>query len=283
MKRILPSSPTFSVTAASEHQGAVYADGFGTLSDYTDGVAKNQNFGPNNEVYLAGGQAIAFRLNGINSIDRIHIGAKSLNGTAAMTVNGHNIAIAPATDLYYDVTDLAKNNDGLVIIMNAGAKMISLTNLKLTHTAAPASVMLAPLGPDAAHLAYNAVRSAYAIKHTETFAPKLNVILNKKQVRVGDKVNVTVTAPADVTAITVNGVAAKQQKANKKTGLVTWTAAVTANGEEKFDVKVVAGNDLGSRSETKVSEIEIRAKGSAKAGSKAVAATPAAVLETVFG
>ena len=200
-----------------------------------------------------------------------------------MTVNGQEITIASATDLYYDVTEFV-GDDGLVIISNTGDGLLSLTNLKLTHTAAPASVMLAPLGPDAARLAYNAVRSAYAIKHTETFAPKLNVILNKKQVRVGDKVNVTVTAPADVTAITVNGVAAKQQKANKKTGLVTWTVTVTADGsDEKFDVKVVAGNDLGSRSEAEVSEIEIRAKGSAKAGSKAVAATPAAVLETVFG
>ena len=270
-------------SADKETTGAVYVDGFGILGDDTDGVAKYQNFGPNNEVYLAGNQAIAFRLNGTNSIDHIHIGAKSLNGTTEMTVNGHNIEIKPATDLYYDVTEYV-GNDGLVIIGNAKDGLLSLTNLKLTHTAAPTPVQLAPLGPDAAHLAYSTVRNAYAISHTEAFAPKLNVILNKTQVRVGDKVNVTVTAPADVTAITVNGIAAKQQKANKKTGFVTWTATVTADGgKEKFDVKVVAGNDLGSRSEAEVSEIGISAKGSAKAGSRAVAATPAAVLETVFG
>ena len=210
-------------------------------------------------------------------------GIKGLNGIAVVFYYGDDeqqILINSTTDRYYDITNKVKDHDGLVIIMNAGGELLSLTNLKLTYAEEPTPVQLAPVG----FLAYNEIINAYAIKHSETFAPKLNVILNKKQVRVGDKVNVTVTAPADVTAITVNGVAAKQQKANKKTGLVTWTASVTADGSnEKFDVKVVAGNDLGSRSETNVSEIEIRAKGSAKAGSKAVAATPAAVLETVFG
>ena len=167
-----------------------------------------------------------------------------------MNVNGTDVAIGTATDLYYDVTDRIEWEDGsgLVTITNTGDNILSLTNLKVTHTAAPSSDLLLTIDRNTAYLAYETAMKAVALKQTDVFMPKLNVILNKTVVRVGDKVNVTVTAPADVTGITVNGTTAEQGKANKKTGFVTWSASFTVETDADCAVQVVAENGIGSKS-----------------------------------
>ena len=111
-----------------------------TVADYT-------NFGPNNEVYLAPGQAIAFDLKVTHTdLDRIHLALKSVGGTANAEVYGLDAdgkktevaigtdgAVAAATDLYYDITDL---NNKTVVIKNNGDAILSVTNVKLTYKAA---------------------------------------------------------------------------------------------------------------------------------------------------
>lgn len=52
-------------------------------------IGQYANYGPNNEVYLAQGQAISFKLTGnTNEIASIQIGAKAPNGAATMVVEG---------------------------------------------------------------------------------------------------------------------------------------------------------------------------------------------------
>lgn len=65
-------------------KGVVFIDGAeeATIGQYA-------NYGPNNEVYLAQGQAISFKLTGnTNEIASIQIGAKAPNGAATMVVEG---------------------------------------------------------------------------------------------------------------------------------------------------------------------------------------------------
>jgi len=106
-----------------------------SISDYT-------NYGPNNEVYLAPGQSIAFDLNvNADNLDRIHLAMKSVGNTASVTyygVTGTTIwdrtekTIATATDLYYDITNL---NGKTVVITNTGegGAILSITNVKVTY------------------------------------------------------------------------------------------------------------------------------------------------------
>lgn len=129
--------------------GAVFIDGIPTLDkDHYDTSFKKDppeigtylNFGPNNEVYLAPGQAIAFELSSVDALKAAHLAMKSTGGTAKIKLFGAsvNIAdastweIATATDRYYDLTALVGET---VIIANVGTSsdgILSITNIKLT-------------------------------------------------------------------------------------------------------------------------------------------------------
>jgi hypothetical protein len=114
------------------------------------------NFGPNNELYLAPGQAIAFDLKVPNTADckvtSIQLALKSVGGKAKVKVydgraaavtnilpndkNSNYTTIATATDLYYNITDL---NYKTVVIANAGLTgtedaILSITNIKITYS-----------------------------------------------------------------------------------------------------------------------------------------------------
>ena len=132
----------------SATSGVVFMDGFDA---YT--VGNYQNFGPNNEVYLAPGQSVGFKLDelsynaGFTSgsfdtsdesiVDAIHIGLKGITGSGAVTLtNGVQTLTADTghTEQYYDITDM-KNT--VVTVQNTGTGLISITSVKVTHTAEP--------------------------------------------------------------------------------------------------------------------------------------------------
>lgn len=110
-----------------------------SIEDYT-------NFGPNNELYLAPCQSIAFNLSVTDpALANIHLAMKSVGGTAYVKYydSGSTTAadmapkkIATATDLYYDITSL---NGKTVVITNAGESgdaILSITNVKVTYNSA---------------------------------------------------------------------------------------------------------------------------------------------------
>lgn len=119
--------------------GIVFIDGSSAEAD----VADYMNYGPNNELYLAPGQTIAFDLNvpGDN-VAAIHMAVKSVGGTASPVCYDFDdetktsvlpAQIATATDLYYDITNL---NGKTVVITNTSGSVLSITNLKVTYTSA---------------------------------------------------------------------------------------------------------------------------------------------------
>ena len=131
-------------STTGEITGMVFIDGdpevdSAQLSDYV-------SYGPNNEVYLAPHQRVAFRLAVPGNIDRIHMGIKSADGQN-VTYSIRNIAadgkdygemvdqIDTASDMYYDITGY--KND-IVVIENTGdSGILSITNIKSTYTSDP--------------------------------------------------------------------------------------------------------------------------------------------------
>ena len=127
--------------------GAVFIDntareegGAPSIEDYT-------NYGPNNEVYLAPGQAIAFKLES-NDSQHTHVAVKSVTG-ADVSVKLFNAelnqavakvnSVTTSTDLYYDITNL---NGKTVVIYNCSTSpdsILSVTNIKTTFAQKPAS------------------------------------------------------------------------------------------------------------------------------------------------
>ena len=165
-------------------------------------IATYANYGPNNEVYLANGQAITFTVPKNAKIASIQIGAKAPNGSAAkMVVNGTETNITSATEMYYEIGTEGRN----FTIANNGNGILSLTNLKITFTDKPGStIALTAPTADEQTAAVMSVRALFAAPE-QTFEPEHFTAKWSRNVRKGGTATLTVKASADVEAITVNG------------------------------------------------------------------------------
>lgn len=174
---------------------------------FIDGAAEAditayKNYGPNNEVYLANGQAITFTVPSNTNIASIQIGAKAPDGRAAtMVVNGEAKEIQSATEMYYKIGSEGKN----FTIANNGNGILSLTNLKITFTDKPGSTiaLTAPTAEEQT-TAVKSVRALFAAPE-QTFEPEHFTAKWSRNVRKGGTATLTVKASADVESITVNG------------------------------------------------------------------------------
>lgn len=101
------------------------------------GIADYKQQGPENEVYLTPGSAIAFALDGYKDGDTVQVSAKAINknadsdGVASEALSG----ISTASEMYYTV-EPQKSDDGsyYVMIDNAEASdaVLALSNLKIS-------------------------------------------------------------------------------------------------------------------------------------------------------
>lgn len=152
-----------SVSATTEVGGIVFIDGNGKNKSISDYI----NYGPNNELYLAPGQSIAFEINNVfengseievEPVD-VQIAVKSVGGSASVEMFNPGIKVTTettdntttttttatqenlltvdlntATDMYYSIKSLS---DGTIVISNVGESgIVSITNLKFTFTEA---------------------------------------------------------------------------------------------------------------------------------------------------
>ena len=167
--QLISASAYATAPATAEFSGVIFIDGNPeekTVKDYV-------SYGPNNEVYLASGQSIAFELdlsqyiqnpgtdNAKTIVDSVHIGAKIANGssaTYAVTTDASRTTrvFATATDMYYNLTELldlgvsttdtSNNSKTQIVITNTGAAgIISLTNVKITFKQNPNATSIEPV------------------------------------------------------------------------------------------------------------------------------------------
>lgn len=186
------------VDNTAKKDGALFIDGGSTAE-----ISVYENYGPNNEVYLANGQAITFTVPGDANIASVQIGAKAPNGSAAkMVVNsGEAKEIQSATEMYYEIGTEGRN----FTIANNGDGILSLTNLKITFTdKQDSTITLTPLSTEEQNAVVMSVRALFA-EPEQTFEPEHFTAKWSRNVRKGGKATLTVKASADVEAITVNG------------------------------------------------------------------------------
>lgn len=109
-----------------------------------------EQYGPKNEVYLAAGQAIVFKVSGEGSY---YVGLKAPAGETkailSADVNAAETTIGHASDLYYRVTP---DSNGYVTIKNNGSNLLAVTKLRT----AGSGVVTEGLDTEAAVQAYNA-------------------------------------------------------------------------------------------------------------------------------
>lgn len=181
---------------AENVESALFIDGAAAanITDY-------KNYGPNNEVYLANGQAITFTVPENANIASIQIGAKAPDGSAAkMNVNGADTDISSATEMYYKIGTAGDS----FTITNTGTGILSLTNLKITFTTSGQTVTLSAPTADEQTAAVMSVRALFAAPE-QTFEPEHFTAKWSRNVRKGGTATLTVKASADVESITVNG------------------------------------------------------------------------------
>ena len=231
-------------------------------------ISEYKNFGPNNEVYLANGQAISFKLAGdLNKIASVQIGAKAPNGSAKLMVNGGEPkAIATATEMYYEIS---KDGNGNFTVTNTGTGILSLTNLKITYST-EGSVSLAPMSAEEQTSAVMMVRAMFAPPAPTVFEPETFTVSlkNYKDVYVREYIKVTVTTSDDVKYITVGDKKISRyddervwggfRKGFVKTGKRIWSYYVSFNTAGQQVISVVAYDADGLASEAVENTVNIK-------------------------
>ncbi len=235
--------------------GVVFIDGRNVVNI---AVSDYSNPGPNNEVYLAEGQGIAFSLTASKKPLSTQIGAKLANGSNGILMyNGEQLlenGLSTATDMYYEIDVKWTGDDengytsDVIVLSNGndselGTNVISLTNIKNTFEASGSTVGVGAAA-QAAEVGMFMMRRLYT-PVSEVFTPEL-FEADYSSNRNGKNVTVTVTASTDVEVITINGIEMSRYK--EKKGVRTWTYK-PKNNELADLYEIVAFNADGLASE----------------------------------
>lgn len=268
--------------ADSNAKGIVFVDGkdAAELTDYT-------NFGPNNEVYLAKDQAIAFKLSVADpsNIASIQLAAKSPNGGATAKVNadGTETPIATATEMYYTITHRVTWGSGTagqsntIVVANIGNNILSLTNIKITYKQQPTAntQAVAIVDNEVVEQAPAMLLSMMGIKDPEpepepepeeTFEPDRFEASWSRNVMQGRKATLTVKTSEDVEAITVDGQTIRSYRTRtERVGFGRYAKRMTYReftysmvAQETADFSVTAINAEGTESEAIIARLTVQ-------------------------
>ena len=83
--------------------------------------------GPKNELYLAPGETLVFKVDSVSG-KNVQVGLKQLTAGASCTINESPVAVNSSTDMFYPVTP---TSDGYVTIQNTGTGILAVTELKV--------------------------------------------------------------------------------------------------------------------------------------------------------
>lgn len=257
--------------------GALFIDGKENAN-----ISEYANYGPNNEVYLAKGQAITFKLTGnLDKIAAVQIGAKSPNSSAEKTATmkvGTDVKqeiLGTATEMYYDIS--AVKDGRIVTITNTGEAILSLTNLKITFTEGNHTVSLDKVSAELQTQAVQMVRALFAPAPVEpepepepekTFEPERFEASWSRNVMQGRKATLTVKTSEDVEAITVDGQTIRSYRTRtermgfgrraKRITYREFTYSMVA--QESADFSVTAINAEGTESEAITARLTVKTR-----------------------
>ncbi len=254
-------------------KGIVFIDGIANLGNEGlnpgDGGLLSDVYkeaGPNNELYLAKGQAIAFHIMSDRAFEpeSLQLGIKTVGQVADSTqtdllvmntayTNPGTITVMGGTEMFrrltpYLVWDDAALEQGIyktkypIVIINNSDTIASLTNFKWTYSeeqsAGQQGLMLAVTSstPEAAVMAFR--RYSVSLEEDETFSPEnVNIEWNSTEFVEGAAATVVITTPVDVVGVTVDGNEVTDceidENGNKKW---TFTFTVTETGEQSYSI-----------------------------------------------
>ena len=237
--------------AVNDATFAAYVEGNSNGTDYTVTNYEGRG-GPQNEIYLAKDQAIAFKVTG-----SVQVSLRSVNGTEiSADINGTTYQqLQHTTEMYYAVTA----QDGLVTIKNTSDSLLAICNFKFAAGSSSAS-----LTEEDYPVVYSMLRMTPAsvpdpdpeqpgteepeptpVFTPETFKTRVNSIRTRNR----KIVTLTITASTDVDHVVVNGKTYyPMNKLLVKWGLsktYVFTIMDTAGASETRSFEIVAYNADG--------------------------------------
>ena len=257
--------------------GAVFVDG----NAATVSASVYEEIGPNNEIYLAPGQGIAFALRTTGAKPTgIYFGMKSPNGEAIAAVEGNHtgasirntINLNTTSDMYYEIpadalgewTENAENNtwtSGYLVITNVSpvdsGRVIALTNLKTAFAAAGTyDIVLLSNAPSAVN-AHEMIRSGMIDLYGHEYDMDIHAArAANTTVTLGNPIVFTVVTSTDVDELVImEGRKTEVQPdsisyVDGENGQRTWTVTIATKttGFKLYDIKGVS--DFGIATET---------------------------------
>lgn len=227
---------------SAEASGIVFIDG--SKENQAVSMADYTSYGPNNELYLAKGQAVAFGLKATGNVADIQIALKAIQAgikahAVITTTDGAKLFdgdIATATDMYRSI--LAAN-EKTVVITNTGDGILSITNLKVTYSEKPGATDTLSLTMDEK----SALAALSAVD--EVLNPKTPFEPGKVDVRVEDK-DITVITSPDVDGIEIDGEKVTDFTVDSETGNRIWKKPIDRILKDNPEISVVARDSNGN-------------------------------------
>lgn len=243
----LISAGDYDVT--TDVEGIAFVDHIYGSTEEGVSIAEYAKIGPNNEVYLSNGQAIAFKLTTTAIPSSVDIGAKSADGnpvtlvanianaintTDASASTGIQKDIETSTAMYYDLMENAtttldavfNGNSAYVVVCNTGEGTLSITDIKVAYGNTP--------GTTTYQVTRGALDYATAAMNEET-DPDYDVIsaqFTTETSRLFRTATMTVVTTAEVETLKITnswGINAASSMSNE----------INENGEKVWTVKMV--------------------------------------------
>ena len=220
-----------------DNNSLIYVEKDGNKNLFT--IADYKKQGPENEIYLTSGNAVAFVLDGYSKHNStVHISAKAVSG--APMFNGQEVLTN--TEMYYDVSELVSDDEkyGKYIVLKNDAvndSVLSISGIKVSSNI---------------ELIANADFGEFIAKELtpaqgDEFKPETFKASIPKSVKKNRKFSISASASADVQEVVVKDsygnviISKTQDKANNSSSPYRYSLLVTApNISGNYSVKVYA-------------------------------------------
>ena len=253
-------SDAYILEGESYGKGSIFIDSIGSLDK--NGISdKYLEAGPNNEVYLAKGQAIAFHLKSDKNISpsNVQLGMKTVFGNSSKValmnsneIRENYVTVSGAHEMFRDLSKVIVWDEAELeatgnyktkyplVIVNTSDSILSLTSLKWAYENAvtPAELQVV-VDPSVSTMAYLVAKSVMAeFPYTDE---DIRMEWSDTSLIEGKEATLTITTPADIEKITVDGIEITEFEFDENGNKVwTYTFTVVEVGEKTYDILLYA-------------------------------------------
>lgn len=253
-------SDAYILEGESYGKGSIFIDSIGSLDE--NGISdKYLEAGPNNEVYLAKGQAIAFHLKSDKMISpsNVELGMKTVFGGSSKValmnsneIRENYVTVSGAHEMFRGLSKLIVWDEAEIeatgiyktkypiVIVNTSDSILALTSLKWAYENAETDADLqVVVDPSVSTMAYAVTKSVMAeFPYTDE---DISMEWSDTSLVEGKDVTLQITTPADIEIITIDGIEITDFELDENGNKIwSYTFTVVEVGENTYDILLYA-------------------------------------------